>query len=136
MKSLTKAEIFSRKAPPPEPVEAFGGTVYVKLLSGYERDAVEQAIENGRKKGPVPVRAIWVAAACCDENGKDLFNTMDIPALKNLPGDEMSKLVAAIGRVNKVTPEDVDEVEKKCEPIHENGSATTLPLTLDTPVQS
>ena len=64
---LTRDDILKCTSLPREPVEAFGGTLYVRTMTGAERDSWEAQLLEQRKRGKVNVRASLAVRAICDE---------------------------------------------------------------------
>lgn len=118
--ALTKEQILSalpksKNDLPREAVEAWGGTVFVRALSGTERDEFE--VETGAIKelGDNPligVRARIVAWCCCDESGQRIFNSKDAAELGKADAGTLDKVFAVAGRLSGFTQKDVEELEK------------------------
>ncbi|OGO12737.1 MAG: hypothetical protein A2Y53_04900 [Chloroflexi bacterium RBG_16_47_49] len=97
-----------------EPVEAWGGTVYVKGMTGKERDRFEASIVHihGKKQDVnlENVRAKLCVMSMCDENGKRLFADSDAPLLTEKSACELQKVFAVAQRLSGITDEDIDEL--------------------------
>jgi hypothetical protein len=77
-KALTAADFDALKSKPrrvePVDVPELGGTVYVRMLSAFEKDQLDDALTDERGK-PVSdnVRAKVFAACACDATGRAMF---------------------------------------------------------------
>ena len=72
-------------------VPEWGGSVYVRMMSGDERDAYELSAQGGQQKH---VRARLVAMTLCDSSGKLLFGLDElekIGAKQARPSTESSR---------------------------------------------
>ena len=95
-------------------VPEWGGTIYVRTLTGAERDGFEEAV-YGDKGSLKNVRARLAALVTCDKDGKRLFLDTDIAALG-------AKSSAALGRIfdlgmklNGIGKKDIEDLEKNSE---------------------
>ncbi len=118
--ALTKEQILSalpksKNDLPREAVEAWGGTVFVRALSGTERDEFEVETSGIRELGDNPligVRARIVAWCCCDESGQRLFNSKDAAELGKADAGTLDKVFAVAGRLSGFTDNDVKDLAK------------------------
>lgn len=88
--------------------------VYVRGLTAREREVFEiewgKKFEQNGKRKDVAVRATFVAAVVCDENGARVFTDDDIGALNDKSASMLQKLWIEGRRVSgMLTP---DELEK------------------------
>ena len=118
--AMTKEQIFAA-APknlaslPKEEVEAWGGTVWVRAMSGIERDRFEVETGSIRECGDNPllgIRARIVAWCACDESGKRLFEAADVKTLETVDAGTLDRLFAVASRLSGFSPADVKELEK------------------------
>lgn len=88
----------------PFPVDAFGGTVFVRPLSGEERDLYEQSnlkeTRGGQTKLNLRNARARLAQMCIVERGDDgrwrrVFTRSDIDKLGKLPAVELDKVTEA-----------------------------------------
>lgn len=111
--SLDRSAILHAGAIAPVPVEVpeWGGTVYVRPISGAERDAFELAITppHGRLEN---IRARLVALCACDAQGARLFTDADVPALGALPAVALERVALVARRVNALGAAELEEVGK------------------------
>lgn len=92
-------------------VKEWGDKVYVKTMSGAEREAFESEFEKSKqaKKNVLPTLLVYTV---CDENGKLLFTLDDLNAINQLSINSLLKVHAAALSVNQITKEDVEILEK------------------------
>lgn len=92
----------------------WGGTVWVRSLTGAERDAWEMlafTVEDGiAKANEDNVRARLAALTVCDEKGDLIFTIEDIEALGQKSATAMNRLYDAASRVNAVSNADIEEL--------------------------
>jgi len=84
------------------------GSCFVRAMSAGERDEFEVAHSKGKHRD---FRARLVAMTVCDEDGNLAFSPADIPALSALPAATLQPLVVAAVEVNRLTEEDVADLE-------------------------
>ena len=112
---------------PREPVKAWGQTVWVRTLSGAEKDAFEDqsvvAAGQGMRAVRANFRARLAALVCCDADGKRLFTDADAQALGQTSACELEKIVKVAARLNGMTPDALEKAEKNSEHAHNGASA-------------
>ena len=101
-------------------VEEWGGAVWVRVLTGTERDRFEVQVSDSKRTN---FRARLAVYCVCDENGQRLFAESDVQALGNQPGSALEKVCTVALRLNRYTSEDVALLEKNSESVTSNGSA-------------
>lgn len=118
----TSGNILSRDAilgyaSEPFPVDAFGGTVYVRPLSGEERDLYEQSnlkeTRGGQTKLNLRNARARLAQMCIVERDEDgrwrrVFTRSDIDKLGKLPAVELDKVIEAARDASGLS-EDVED---------------------------
>lgn len=115
---LTREAILQADDLPREMIEVpeWGGSVYVRALSGAERDAYEAACLEKRGKSYETnlqnLRAKLCALTVCAEDGKRLFTEADIDALGGKSAAALDRLFAAAKRLSGLGAEDVEELAK------------------------
>jgi hypothetical protein len=92
-----------------EPVVIRGEKYFVRALTVGEKDKWE--LENG-KEGATSMRARLVVATVCDESGAPVFKAGDVHRLADYPVSVVEPLVDAALKLNRITKEDVEELEK------------------------
>ncbi|WP_337219400.1 hypothetical protein [Vibrio parahaemolyticus] len=88
-------------------VPEWGGSVFVRVMGGSERDAFEAIhIQSPHKD----FRARLTVQTACDENGVRLFTDADIDALGKKSAAAIDKVFAVSCRINGLTKQDVEEL--------------------------
>jgi len=115
MALLTKEQILSAhdlkkiKVDVPE----WGGSVFIKTITAAERDRFESAIYKSKTKiNIVNVRARLASLTVVDDKGARLFTPDDISALGEKSAMAMDRIFQAACKLNKMTPKDIEELEK------------------------
>ncbi len=94
-------------------VPEWGGVVYIKVMSGAERDRFELIAEEGIKsKAQANIRASLLAATLCDESGKRIFTNNMINQLGDKSSIVIDRLFDIAQKHNKLKEEDIRELEK------------------------
>lgn len=104
-------------------VAEWGGTVYVRTLTGAERDdfmlTCARARAQGKKLGleadPRGITCRLLVATLCDETGKALFTPDDADALATKNSRILDELFEVAQRVNALQETDVDDLVKNSE---------------------
>jgi hypothetical protein len=128
MSLLDKAALLAAAAQklPIEKVDVpeLGGHVFIRGMSGTERDGWETSLVTGRGKNQrintENVRAKLLVRVLCDEHGTRLFDNGDAVALGGLRVDVLTSLYEVAQRLSGVSDKDVDELGKASAP--EGGS--------------
>ena len=113
---LSRDAILSASDLRPEAVEVpeWGGSVYVRMLTGAERDAFEQSIVQGkgktRKTVMENIRARLCVLCLCDQAGLRIFGDDDIDALGEKSAAALDRCFAVAQRVNGLSGDDVDDL--------------------------
>lgn len=98
------------------PVPEWGqdAIVYVRSLTGAERDALEVGIADARKDGTLRLnqRARLVCAFACTSTGGTLFLPTDIEVLTQKSAIALSRIVDAGLQLNAMREEDAQEAVK------------------------
>lgn len=111
---LTKEQILSADDLKREKVSVpeWGGHVWIRVMSGAERDGFEQGIVQGNRTNLTNIRAKLAALTVCDENGLRLFTDVDVIALGKKSAAALDRIFAAAQRLNGISGKDVEELEK------------------------
>jgi hypothetical protein len=98
-------------------VPEWGGDVYVRVLSGTERDKFEQSLrdKNGKVSNLNDYRARFAALVISDEKGTPLFQLADVHALGMKSSVALNRIVEAAQALNAVTDDEVEELTKNSE---------------------
>lgn len=95
-------------------VPEWGGAVWVKGLTGAERDKFEASIieQHGNQQTLHldNVRAKLCALSICDEDGNLIFNEKDIYALSAKSASALSRVFMAAKKLSGIGDEEVNEL--------------------------
>ncbi len=115
-RTLSAADILAVTMPAPVPVDVpeWGGRVFVRAMSGFERDAFELGMLGPDGKADKRNFRARLAAAClCDVNGHPLFTPADAVKLGAMHAAALSRVFDVAAELNGFTAGDVKELEKK-----------------------
>lgn len=91
------------------PVPEWGDEVFIKTLSGTERDAFEDAYSSDKMKN---FRVRFLVLTLCDESGERLFGDSDVDELGKKSAGVISRLFDKAWAINAFRSEDVDALGK------------------------
>lgn len=123
--ALSKAKILSAndvKLSDPVPVPEWGGDVYIKTLSGTERDAFEEAYAEQKMKA---FRVRFLVLTLADESGERLFSDADVAALSNKSSIVINRLFEKAWSHNAFTNEAVEALGNDL-PTDRSASSTSI----------
>lgn len=89
----------------------WGGYVYVLSMTYGEREAFENDVIKHAKE-PGAIRGLLLVHTVCNKARQRLFKTEDFRALNGKRGSTAGRCYDASIRLNKITAEDIDELEK------------------------
>jgi len=89
----------------PVEVPEWGLTVYVRCMTGLERDRFELA----QRKDHGDIRPRLFASTTCDENGVALFSEADFADLRDLDANAMDRIIMAAMALNDVSKEGIEK---------------------------
>ena len=92
-------------------VAEWGGKVYIKVMSGSERDRWEIDATHSIRSKNLNIRAILCVLTVCDKDGKRIFKDDDAQALGEKSSIILDKVFQVARRVNKLTDDDLQELE-------------------------
>jgi len=99
----------------PVEVPEWDVTVYLRTLTGTERDAFEGGLMKGKGKNRAPdltnLRARLVTLCAVDADGKRIFADDDIAALGAKAAAPLDRLFSAAQELNGLNEKDVKELE-------------------------
>jgi hypothetical protein len=133
---LTKDLLLQRDDLKIEKVELTRGYVFVREMTGSEKDRWEQSMlkqkPNGNKNAAIEYettledfRAKLAVVTMCDADGNLLFEAKDIKALnKAMSATNMEKIVEVAQRLNAISQKDKDEILKNSEADQEDSSSS------------
>lgn len=93
-------------------VPEWGGHVFVRTLTGAERDAFERDWTGADGQVNANFRAKLAARAICFEDGKRVFADGDVGPLGEKSSAALDRVFAVAIRLNGLTKDDVEELEK------------------------
>jgi len=114
---ITRDAIFAAKDLPLEPVEVpeWGGTVYVRTMSGVERDNFDTKVmrrsRNGADFDIKGLRVQVVILTACNEEGELLFSDKDNEELSKKNSLVLDRICNAARRVNGILGGDEEALE-------------------------
>lgn len=115
---LREKVLEAKDLPAPEKVECpeWDCTLYVRTITGTERDAFEQSMierkGKSRKVNLANVRARFAVLCCCDEEGNRVFEDADAAALGRKAAKPLDRLYAKAQELNGFSDEDAEELAK------------------------
>ncbi len=122
------------------PVPEWGGSVYVKGMTGEERDKFESSLlvrksvgKRGRGKREVTefnlenTRAKVCSMTMCEEDGKRLFTEKDVKALSKKSAAGLQRVFEVAQELSGLTDEDIEELVEELEESPFEDSASDLP---------
>lgn len=123
MPALTASQILSANDTKVEPVEVpeWGGTVYVRVLRGTDRDQFEEWVNKEKDKA---VRCRFLVLSLCDEKGALLFTPDQVQALGEKSGDVLARVFEKAWDINYLSPKAVEELGKGSPSGQSDGSTT------------
>jgi len=106
--SATDAKIVKLEVP------EWGGHIFLKNMSGTERDQFEAEtyVQKGKniEFNRVNFRARLLVRAICDEQGTNIFTRKDIDALGKKSAKALDRCFSAAQKLNGLSNEDVEEL--------------------------
>ena len=109
-------------------VPEWGGAVYVKGMTGTERDSFEASIVQQRGKNAsvnmANIRAKLAAWTICDEKGERLFTDKDAVKLGKKSASALQRVFDVAQRLSGISGDDVEELAEELEDNPFDGSAT------------
>ena len=96
------------------PVPEWGGDVFVRGMTGEERDNFESTIVQLKEKNRVVImrniRAKLCSWSVCDESGKRLFSQSDVEELAKKSAAALQRIFKVAQRLSGITEDDVNEL--------------------------
>lgn len=113
--SLSRDDILGADDLPSEEVEVpeWGGTVWVRSMTGLERDVFEASLTQGagdKKVNLKNIRARLVSLTAVDEEGTRLFSDADIAELGAKSAAALDRVFSVAQSLNGLGNEDVEEL--------------------------
>jgi hypothetical protein len=116
--SVTKEQLLGFKGPAPKAADVpeLGGQVFLRVMSGTERDQfeAESVKQNGKNVeiNRANFRARLLVKTLCDEQGARLLADSDATALGQKPADLLDRLATEASRLNGMSAKDVEDIAK------------------------
>ncbi len=88
-------------------VPEWGGSVFVRTMSGSERDRFEAAHLRNPEKN---FRARLAVLTVCDDKGSPLFNDADIETLGAKSSSALTRIFEAASKLNRLSKEDYEDL--------------------------
>lgn len=113
-------------------VPEWGGKLYVRAMTGAERDKFEASVISTNKRGQTEsnfanLRARLVALCAVDEDGEALFRPTDIAALGRKSARALQRVYDAAQRLNGMSSDDMEELAGNSEATGADDSNSDLP---------
>lgn len=105
---LGASDVQSERVEVPE----WGGHVYVRAMTGTDRDAWEQMLVKDGKSNVDNARAKLVVVSTVDEDGNRLFAVEDVELLGRKSGAALTRIAAVAQRLSKLSVADLEEAVK------------------------
>src|SRR5258706_5508781 len=112
---LTKDQIIAAKDQSIEPADVpeWGGGIFLRVMSGTERDGFETTIIDDQSKVKSEnVRSELLVRCICDDQGARLFADSDAASLGGKSSLVLDRLFTQAQKLNKIRKQDVDELTK------------------------
>lgn len=105
-------------------IPEWGLTVWVRTLTGEQRDRYEATVADGVSQGREHFRARFAAQVCCDADGAFIFTGADVEWLTKKNAAALNRILDAGLRLSGMTAADVDGLEKNSDgdPSADSGS--------------
>jgi hypothetical protein len=116
--TLTKEQILTAKDIETKKlhVPAWGGDIYIKGMTGTERDKYESTVMQANGKdisvNMINARARMAAYTICDENGNNIFTEADIKELTKKSAKVLDKVFEIAMKLSGIGENDLSELSK------------------------
>lgn len=102
--------------------------IYVREMTGRERDAYEVSLlpkKGEEEREMTDFRAKLVVRVACNESGKNIFELKDYKKLsQNISGRRLRIIANAASKLNKISNEEKEEIEKNSEAVQDGNSTS------------
>lgn len=102
-------------------VQEWGDDVYIKTLSGTERDAFEEAYTTEKMKN---FRSRFLVLTLCDDKGERLFTDEEVDALGAKSAAVINKIFEKAWALNAFRNEDVEALGKDSKTVQSEDSTS------------
>ena len=100
--------------------------VYVRVISGAERDKWEVQAERLLKSPEINVRASLCLLTMCNEKGERLFKDDQLVDLGKVSAIVLERVFQASREINRLRDDDIEELEKNFEAAARGDSGSSL----------
>lgn len=106
-------------------VPEWGGTVYLRTISGVERDRFEADTFRQDKPNYENLRARYLAITLSNEDGEPLFDKKQVAKLGHKAAPVLDRLFTEAAKMNAMSRNDVDELlgNSESDPSADSASA-------------
>jgi hypothetical protein len=98
------------------PIPEWGGSVFVRMITGAERDGFEASLIDikgkSKKANLANYRAKFASLVVCDEKGQRLFSDEDAEKLGKKCAAALDRIMDVAQKLNHISEEDVEELVK------------------------
>lgn len=113
MSAVTRESFLAKRPPKVEMVQVPDyGDVYIRVMSGTERDHYEWQVWRGENASEANIRAKLLVKCICDEKGERLFRDEDVSKLGEVEAPVLVKLNIDALRINKMRTSDIEDLVK------------------------
>ena len=92
-------------------VPEWGGEIFVRTLTGTERDAFEQSmVQKKNKPNMQNVRARFAVLTICDDKGERVFTDADAAELGKKSAAALDRVFAVAQRLNGFSQDDAEDL--------------------------
>lgn len=102
-------------------VPEWGGEVYVKTISGFDRDQFEEGYSDQKMKN---FRSRFLVLTLCDEKGDRLFTDVEVSELSKKSSLVLNRLFEKSWAMNAFTNEAIDELGNDSTVVPSDGSTS------------
>ena len=116
--SLTKEQILNSQDLTKEKIEVpeWGGVIFVRTMTGAERDSFEQGIVNDDRTANLSnIRAKLCALTVVDEEGKRIFTDDDVKGIGEKSSLVLDRVFQVAQKLNGISSADVEDLAKNSE---------------------
>lgn len=112
-------------------VPEWGGSVFVRVMSGAERDWLDASSLNDQGEAKsvhdrlANYRGRLVVLTTCNEDGSSLFMLPDAEALGKKSAAALDRIVEVAQRINRMTDADVDALTKNSATVLSDDSGSS-----------
>lgn len=114
---LAAGDFKTEKVPVPE----WGGDVYVKTISGFDRDQFEEGYSEQKMKN---FRSRFLVLTLCDDKGERLFTDAEVVELSKKSSLVINRLFEKAWSLNAFTNEAIDELGNDSTVVPSDGSTS------------